>query len=360
MGLFDRNKKKDVDVELLMKNAFNVNELNENVRPFMFDWFSKKKNKWDFARFFLDLVINKIYQGMQNVTWDTTDINYLATDICMFIEKNAPILLDSYWRNGYMCIIADPKKGVRLPKTNELRMDEKGYMVNSNAIVIYSDYYTTRRDTHFKILKPILHTIDSHANNSLFASDNLGALGIITGGSVPISPSAKSELQEKLRKNYGVGDDQFNFILSNTDLKYQSIDLKLKELDFTGNIKSNLEYICHFFNVPTDFVFGNSTYANQEQAILVFYQNAIMPLAEIMLKLARATYIYLDTELKPSSVITYRITNVPQLNSSLSKESEEKIKYLELLAKLQDTGVVDTEAEVLKVYEQAKKMIADV
>jgi hypothetical protein len=68
----------------------------------------------------------------------------------------------------------------------------------------------------------------------------------------------------------------------------------------------------------------------------------------------------MDNDLKPSTVLTYKITNVSQLNSSLSKESEEKIKYLELLSKLQETGIVDTEAEVRKVYEQAKKMLTEV
>ena len=82
--------------------------------------------------------------------------------------------------------------------------------------------------------------------------------------------------------------------------------------------------------------------------------------AEVLLKLARATYVFMDTQLKPSSVITYHITNVPQLNSSLSKDSEEQIKYLELLQKLQDTGMVDVEGEIQKVYEKARKMIADV
>lgn len=358
MGLFNRNKDKGSDIEL--SNAIQVNEVNENVRPMVFDWFRKDRDGWNFARFYLNLVLNKIYQGMENVTWDTTDVNYLATDICSFIDRNSNLLLDSYWRYGFMCIIVGKKNKLRLPYTNELRFNTDGTIQNQNAICIYSNYYAVRRETHFGLLKPVLHTINSHANNSLFASDNLGAFGIITGGSIPISPASKEELQQKLKKSYGVKNDQFNYIISNTDLKYQSIDLKLKDLDFSGNIKNNLEYICHFFNVPIDFVFGQSSYANQEQAILVFYQNAIIPLAEVLLKLARATYVFMDTQLKPSSVITYHITNVPQLNSSLSKDSEEQIKYLELLQKLQDTGMVDVEGEIQKVYEKARKMIADV
>lgn len=354
------NRKQNNSNELKLNNSISVNTLNDNVRPYIFDWFKSRRGKWNFARFFINLVMNKIYQGMQNVTWESTEINYLANDIANFIDRNANLLVNSYWYNGFMCIMVDKDNTIRLPRQNELRMDTEGRVVNRDAIVIYSDYYAINRQTHISLIKPVLHTIDTHANNSLFASDNLGALGIISGTNVPISPAAKKELQEHLRKDYGVGDDQFNFILSNGELKYQSIDLKLDELDFSGNIKTNLEYICHFFNVPTDFVFGNSTYANQEQAILVFYQNAIMPLAEILLKLARTVFIYMDNDLKPSTVLTYKITNVPQLNSSLSKESEEKIKYLELLQKLQDTGIVDTEAEVRKVYEQAKKMLTEV
>lgn len=352
------NRKQNNNNELKLNNSISVNSLNDNVRPYIFDWYKNGRGKWNFARFFINLVMNKIYQGMQNVTWESTEINYLANDIANFIDRNANLLINSYWYNGFMCIIVD-KETLRLPRKNELRFDTEGRIVNRDAIVIYSDYYSISRQTHISLIKPVLHTIDSHANNSLFASDNLGALGIISGGNIPISPAAKEELQQHLRKDYGVGDDQFNFILSNGDLKYQSIDLKLKELDFSGNIKTNLEYICHFFNVPVDFVFGNSTYANQEQAILVFYQNAIMPLAEILLKLARTTFIYMDNDLKPSTVLTYHISNISQLNNALSKESNEKSAYLDLLMKFEQAGINVTE-DIEKLYQSTKKMLTEV
>ena len=144
------------------------------------------------------MVLNKIYQGLQNTLFYTTEIDYKATDICDFFDKNCNILIHSYFQYGYIAVIVD-KSGLRLPYQNELKIDgTTGYVQNRNAICIYSDYYTINRQSHFTILKPILKAIDTHANNGLFAASNLGALGILSGGSsIPLSPAAKQELQEK-------------------------------------------------------------------------------------------------------------------------------------------------------------------
>lgn len=356
MGLFDRNKKK-MDVDIL-KNAINVNDLDTNARICISDWFGGKKGKLPFSNFYLQLVLNKIYQGLQNVLFYTTDIDYLGNDICNFFDKNCSILIHSYFQNGYICVIND-KNGLRLPYQNELRIDgTTGYIQNRNAICIYSDYYSINRQTHFSIIKPILKSLDTNSNNSLFASDNLGALGILSSKSIPLSPAGKEELNQHLMK-YGLSEDQFRFILTNQEMSYTPINLPIKDLDFSGKVDKDLKYIAQFFNVPIDMVFGESSYANQEQAILLFYENCIAPLAEILLKLARTTYVYLDTKLTPSTIVTYKVVGVPQLESSIMKESEEQIKYLELLDKLNDMGI-DVSDEINKVYGFAKKMIADV
>ena len=120
MGLFDRRKNKGNDIGVL-HNAININDLNENTffKPFCWDW--KKKGRFDFGAFFLQLIIGRIYNGMRNVTWGTGEINYLAADLTAFIDKNEQLLLWSYWSNGYACSIVDDKVGFRLPKVNERR-----------------------------------------------------------------------------------------------------------------------------------------------------------------------------------------------------------------------------------------------
>lgn len=356
MGLFDRKKNRE---DIVIQNAVNVNDLNENTyfKPFCWDW--KKKGRFNFGDFFLQLVVNRIFSGMRNVTWNVSEINYLASDIAAFIDKNEQLLLWSYWSNGYAVIIMDDKGIARLPKQNELRLDQNGYVLNRNAIVIYSDPYVTQRITHFKLILPILKNINANLNNQNFAVENLGALGILSSKAIPLSPAGKQELNEKLQKEYGMGEDQFRFILSNQEMAYTPIELPIKELEFTENVKNDLNWLSNFFGISPDMIFGQSTYNNAAEATKSFYRTCIQPLSEMLLQLARTAFVYSDTDLKPSTIITYKITNVPELSKHLSTESEEQIKYLELLDKLNTMGI-DTSAEVDKVYAYAKKMLTEV
>lgn len=357
MGLFDRRKNKsDIGV---IQNAININDLNENAffRPYVWDW--KKKGRFDFGAFFLQLIIGRIYNGMRNVTWQTSEINYLATDLTAFIDKNEQLLLWSYWSNGYACIIVDDKTGFRLPKQNELRMDQNGYIVNRNAVVVYSDPYVTQRLTHFKLCVPILKNINSNLNNNNFAVENLGALGILSSKNIPMSPAGKQELNAKLSKDYGLGEEQFRFILSNQEMAYTPIELPLKELEFNENVKNDLEWLCGFFNINPNYIFLGTTFSNVAEAKCQFYQDCIQPLSEMLLQLARTTFIYADTDLKPSTIITYRITNVPELNTNLSTECAEKTAYLDLLMKLDQAGI-DVSADIDKLYRSTKGLLENV
>ena len=358
MGLFDRRKNNDNGTSLL-QNAVNINDLNENAffKPFCWDW--KKKGKFDYGNFFLQMIVGRIFNGMRNITWTVNDINYLASDIAAFVDKNEQLLLWSYWSNGYACIIMDDKGMARLPKKNELRLDQNGYVINRNAIVVYSDPYVTQRTTHFKLCIPILKNINSNLNNANFAVENLGALGILSSKSIPMSPAGKSELQQRLSKDYGLGEEQFRFILSNQEMAYTPIELPIKDLEFNSKVKDDLEWLCGFFNINPNYIFLGTTFSNVSEAKCQFYQDCIQPLSEMLLQLARTAFVYADSDLKPSTVISYKITNVPELSKHLSTESEEQIKYLELLDKLNTMGV-DTSVEVDKVYAYAKKMLTEV
>lgn len=358
MGLFDRNKKKDIDIDIL-QNAININDLNENAyfKPFCWDW--KKKGRFEFSRFFLQLITNRIFNGMRNVTWDTTEISYLGTDIANFIDKNEQLLLWSYWANGYMVVMVDKSGLLRLPYTNEIRLDANGYVINKNAIVIYSDPYVTERKTHFGLAIPILKNINSNLNNSNFATENLGALGILSSKSIPMNAASKSELSERLVKEYGLSEDQFRFILTNQEMAYTPINLPIKDLEFNEKVKDDLNWLCNFFCISPDMVFGQSTYNNSEEATKAFYRTCIQPLAETLLQLARTLFVYMDTELRPSTILTYRITNIPELNKHLSTECEEKTAYLDLLMKLDQAGI-DVSADIQKLYETTKKMLDNV
>lgn len=360
MGLFNRNNNKQLkDVEIVT-NAVNVNDLSPDAyfRPFIWNW--KGKGRYDFGAFFLQLITNRIFNALQNVTWQTNEINYLGGDIANFIDRNEQLLMWSYWANGYAVLIMENSGIIRLPRQNELRIDANGYIVNKNAIVVYSNPYITQRTTHFQLCRPILKNLNSLLNNSNYVVENLGALGILSSKAVPLSPAAKQELNEKLIKDYGLGDNKFRFILTNQEMNYTPIELPVKDLELYEKVREDVNWLCNFFGISPDMILGQSTYNNSAEAVKAFYRTCIQPIAETLLQLGRAAFIYADTELKPSTIITYRVTNVPELNTQLSTECAEKAAYLDLLMKLEQTGMVDTSEKVRELYDTVTGMLSDV
>ena len=359
MGLFNRKQKENYNYNVT-RNAVNVNDLNETMYFKPFTWDFKKKGRFDFANFFLQLVTNRIFNGLKNVTWDTTEISYLGSDICNFIDQNEQLLMWSYWAYGYAVVIVEDSRLIRLPIQNEIRLDANGKVINRNAVVVYSNPYVTERKTHFQLCSPILKNINANLNNSNYVSENLGALGILSSKAVPLSPAGKAELNEKLQKEYGLSEDQFRFIVTNAEMSYTPINLPIKELEFNEKVKDDVNWLCNFFSISPDMVLGQSTYNNSSEAVKAFYRTCITPIAETLLQLARTTFVYCDNELKPSTVITYRITNVPELNTALSTECNEKAAYLDLLMKFEQTGIVDTSEKVNELYNTVKDMISNV
>lgn len=354
MGIFDRFTK-GFDVAYAT-NGVNINDLNVDSYCRHFPIFHNTNRK-NYGEIFLYAITTKIFDGLRNVSWKCTDINNIkATNIISFIENNTSLLLFSYWQKGYAVVMVEKNGTLRLPYANELRKDKNGYIINNNAITIYSEPYQFDRSSHFEIVKPLLYNIDVNYNNSDFAAEQCGLYGVITGGSIPMSQAAKEDLEERLKKRYGFGQDKFNFLLSNNPIEYTPITMPIGELNFDEKIKRSISYICNFFKMNPMLIFGDSTFNNQEQALVDFYQNCIQPIAELLLLLARNIYIRVNETLRqPSTIITYTFENVPQFNKTLSSTCAEKTALLEYLLKLKDCGQ-DVDNEITKLAVEAKDL----
>jgi HK97 family phage portal protein len=115
-----------------------------------------------------------------------------------------------------------------------------------------------------------------------------GALGIlsngsvdVTGGAVPIDPKEKTELQSQLRR-YGLTKDQYQFIITNLNLKWQQMAIDADKLQLHEETRESLTRICDVYGVPFELM-GNQkgvTFDNKKQAIRSLYQETIIPEAQ--------------------------------------------------------------------------------
>ncbi len=357
MGLFRRNK--NVEAPIVLQNAININEVDTTTvcRPFLFNFW--KKGRFDYAALILYIILEKIFNGLKNISWKTTKTQYTAQDIVSFIERNTVLIVQHYFKLGYACIIVDKYGNLRFPYQNELRFDNNGMITNKNAVVVYSDPYVLERKTHYMLCIPYLNDINDNFNNGNFVTNQQGLFGILSGKGIPMSPAAKDEMNEKLRKNYGYNEDQFNFILSNNEMTWTPIEVPVDKLKLDEKSTTDFKWISNLFGINPDFFLGGSTFSNQEDATKNFYRTAVIPLAEVLLSLGRAIFIKTSTDLEPSSIITYDLSNIPEMQSTLSAKCAERTAYLEYLLRLREAGI-DIDGEIRKLGDETKTMLANI
>ena len=347
-------------MELKLGNAYSANAVQENLANMVlpYQWTLRFGDK-DYAKAYLWAVVQRIFNGMRNVTFSTKKSSVIASGICQFIERNATLLQWSLWENGYAVIFFDKDYNYRLPYQNELRFDASRKIANKRCVVLYSDKYAMQRKTDFGIIKPELERINTYTNADTYLSANPAPLAIISGEGVPMSPKDKEELNRKMKKDYGLHSDDFQFMWSNSKLNVDTIDLPIDKLKLSEKTKMSLEFLCQYFQVPIDLVFGKSTYANMEEAKKAFYRDCIMPISEGLLKLARMLFVVVSDEIIPSTSITYSITNAPEVNNTLSAVCAERAAYLDYLLKLSDAGV-DVAEEVRRLGDEARTLLTEV
>lgn len=114
-----------------------------------------------------------------------------------------------------------------------------------------------------------------------------GAFGIFSNnstgdlGTQPIEKQDKDQLQKDLNK-YGLTKNQWQFIITNANLKWNPITLPTKDLELYKEVKEDVIAIATVYNYPIlllNYMEG-STYANQNIATRQLYTDAIIPAAQ--------------------------------------------------------------------------------
>lgn len=113
-----------------------------------------------------------------------------------------------------------------------------------------------------------------------------GALGILSStndkfGYVPIKPETKKELQRDFMR-YGLGNDQWKFIITSASLNWQQMGIPTKDLMLFEEIEADVDMLTDSWGVPIDLLAGSQrkTYQNALAAQAGFYQDTIIPEAD--------------------------------------------------------------------------------
>lgn len=97
------------------------------------------------------------------------------------------------------------------------------------------------------------------------------------GTAMPLQPKEKEEMQRKLNIGYGLGSNRSRSLVVNASMEWQSLHIKLSELGLDDSRKADANTILGALGIPLDLFDDDTTYENQEQSLLGFMQNNIIP-----------------------------------------------------------------------------------
>lgn len=331
MGLFDRFKHDNVST--IRENSINDFPFKDHS---VIRGLSLFNERGDWADPYIWSIIQYIFNGLRNVQYTFPQDNKLTT----FLDNNLLNLVWLYWNYGYIVVDVDKKGNYNIPDYSKIRKDSNGRVVGYKC-VYYSDKYLFEGKTDIQIVRKLLKEISNYKDAIQNLTNNYGAIGILSGGNLPVNPQEKQDFIDNLKSRYGIGSDKNNILVTTMPLNFSVMQFPVSQLELDEKVKEAYTLLCNYFQVPVDLIFGQATYQNATQAIKNFYSNCISPLAEIVLKVGRYC-VKIQTELIPSEKLSFRIDNVPEIIESVRNVDNEYVKQLLENIKQMDELAIDS------------------
>lgn len=161
-----------------------------------------------------------------------------------------------------------------------------------DSVIHIKDTNQNLVDTHLgqsrltSLQDPVSNIIAAYeARNTLITKK--GALGILSNtskdaaGTIPLKPGEKEDVQEEFKK-YGLSKEQWQVIVTNANLKWQSMTFPTRDLMLFEEIQDDVRQIADNYDYPM-YLLGfkeGSTFNNVSEAKKSLYQDTIIPESE--------------------------------------------------------------------------------
>ena len=101
-----------------------------------------------------------------------------------------------------------------------------------------------------------------------------------TGTQIPLNDRSKQEIDETFKNDYGLRENQKQFLISYTDIDFIKTIMSPAEMGIYDEFTNNAMIISNGFNIPPELYktyTKGATFENQQQAVRRLYQNAVIP-----------------------------------------------------------------------------------
>ena len=235
-----------------------------------------------YADAILSAVFKKIFKRLNLIDYNVIHPNPVVVGTAKyFLNNEINVAFAELFQNGFVLFekaIDSNKELARVKyirKANAVQAAGKWTFEGRELEVFYSDTYEVFGMSDAQLLKDTLKAIDNSLSASQTVIKRLGAVIVATPEQPTQNPQAvsiddkeKEKLEQDTQNDYGLLDEQKQFLFLRRPLKLQRIALGGKDLMIPENVEMFTKILCDNFDIPYDVMAmsGQSTFANQEQA----------------------------------------------------------------------------------------------
>ena len=227
-------------------------------------------------------IMKKIFKRLNLIDFTVTHKEPLVVGMAKyFLNNELNVAFAELFNNGFLLFLKKKDENGKLTGIKYIRKAQATQNLNEwtydgqELEIFYSDTYEIFGMSDAVLLKDTLKAIDNSLNASQTVIKRLGAVIVGTPEQpaqnpqmVQIDKDAKELLEKDTQNDYGMLDEQKQFMFLRRPLKLQRIALGGKDLLITENVEMFTKILCDNMDIPYDVMAlsGQSTFANQEQA----------------------------------------------------------------------------------------------
>lgn len=286
-------------------------------------------SKYKFADAILSQIQGKIFEALSSAVFynerPATNINLFAS-FDYIVKNQMPLFVSQLFINGVVGFDiekeGDAITGIRMLSFGEMMQTNGKWLIKGEdkyAHVIYSTNYLVQGKSDYQIIKDLLQHADDVMNAANTTTKRLGAVVFATPPNILNAPGNITEKQrgtfeKEMQNDYGMLSEQKQIAILSRPLDFTTISLSSQALQLEPKLQTAFKLICGFLKVPYDIfpISGQSTYDNQEQALMQLYLVAD-EYCNMFVKLANSLGL----------VVSYELTNRPQINEQIKQQAKQ-------------------------------------
>ena len=254
----------------------------------------------------IKMITDRMRNAEFNAAVDGTSVEFAVTEkLAEFVKDNRLRIITSLFNEGAVTIDVRNPYEPRFLGDEEFGQDYDG----AGIVTVLDDIYRSTGKTMRETLRPHLDMLNTVNDSDLNLILNYGAMGILSpensaNSDGVMSEENKEKLQDEYQKRYGVRFGRWAVLITRQPVKFQRIELPIKELELNEKRKAAMASVLQFLNIPKELhaMFESAKYANRNEAELDMYSNCVSAWCEKFCEIEDKCY----TEIrKEDTVVNY-------------------------------------------------------